>query len=234
MRNTIDVCFSPALLHLYDLKDKVVVVIDILRASSTICTALHHGAKKVIPVETLEEAKSFQNNGHVVGAERGGKIVAGFKLGNSPFHYMNGKVKNKTVVLTTTNGTRAIKNSKEGLKVVVGAFLNLTSLCDWLKAQNENVLLLCAGWKDRFNLEDTLFAGAVVYHLKKDFDINYDATIAAEDLYACHKRKLLKTLKNSSHYQRLHKLGVEKDIKYCLRKDQTQVIPAWDGEGLVS
>jgi len=233
MNRTLDVCFTPALLHLYDIEDKIVVVIDIFRASSTICTALHHGAMKVIPVSSMEDAKIYLKNGHIVGAERNGKIPTGFKLGNSPFHYMNGEVQNKTVVLTTTNGTRAIEDSKLAKKIVIGSFLNLSALCTWLQRQNENVLLFCAGWKDRFNLEDTLFAGAVVNQLKDHFDINYDASLAAEGLYNCNKNDLLKILKNASHYKRLESLGVDQDIEYCIQHDKMDVIPVMEGEGLV-
>ncbi len=232
-KKTIDVCFSPALLNLYGVKDKIVVVIDILRATSTICVALAYGAKKVIPVKTVEEAKKYKSNGYLVGAERGGKIVKGFTLGNSPFHYMNGQVKDKIIVLTTTNGTRAIENSKDGLKVVMGSFLNLKVLTDWLRKQDQNILLLCAGWKYKFNLEDMFFAGAVVHHLKDDFALIYDAAIAADDLYTANKGKLYTTLKRSSHFQRLASLGIEKDIKYCLTPNQINLIPIWEKDGLV-
>ena len=124
----IDVCLSPALLHLHQLEESIVVVIDILRATSTMCTAFQYGAVKVIPVETVEESRVYRDKGYLAGAERNGKKVEGFSFGNSPFDLMSDNIKGKEVVMTTTNGTRAIMLSKNAFKVVIGAFLNLEVL----------------------------------------------------------------------------------------------------------
>lgn len=225
IKPNIEVCLSPLLLPLYDIRDSIVVVIDILRATSTICVALEHGVEKVIPVSSIEECEAFKDKDFILAAERKGQIVEGFTSGNSPFEYMNGKTKGKTLVLTTTNGTRAIMDSKTAYKVVAGSFLNLDVLCEWLMDEKRNVLLLCAGWKNKVNLEDTLFAGAVTHCLKDNFEIDCDAAIAAEQLYVNAKDDLFDSLQEASHFKRLKGLGVLKDIKYCLTPNQAKVIP---------
>jgi 2-phosphosulfolactate phosphatase len=116
---------------------------------------------------------------------------------------------------------------------VIGSFLNLTALCDWLKTQNENILLVCAGWKNNFNLEDTLFAGAVVEQLKASNYKPDDAAIASNDLYQIGKADINAYLKKTSHSERLKKLGIEKDIEFCLQIDLTTAIPVLEGERLI-
>jgi 2-phosphosulfolactate phosphatase len=116
---------------------------------------------------------------------------------------------------------------------VIGSFLNLSSLAEWLREENENILLVCAGWKNNFNLEDTVFAGAVVNKLKDEHYILDDSSIAAEDLYLLAKDDLDKFLSKSSHSDRLKKLGIEEDIAFCLRVDEVSAIPVLDGDRLV-
>jgi 2-phosphosulfolactate phosphatase len=234
-RMNIEVCFSPASYHLFHKPDTIVVVIDIFRASSAINTAFFHGVTKMIPVSTVEEADAYKKNGFLVAAERNGEIVEGFDLGNSPFGYMNNKVKGKTIAITTTNGTMAIDVAREAYKVVVGSFLNLEILVDFLKKEKKDVLFLCAGWKNKFNLEDSLFAGAVAEQLifKHDFQTACDSAIAAVELYKLAKHDLFSFLSNSSHRNRLEKLDLERDIKYCLTPNQCPVIPVLEGKFLV-
>ncbi|HKR04257.1 MAG TPA: 2-phosphosulfolactate phosphatase [Bacteroidia bacterium] len=231
---TIDVCFSPALFNMYDAENSITVVIDILRATSSICVAFEHGVKSIIPVSTIEEAIEYKSKGFLIGAERHGEMLPGFDFGNSPFSYMEPRIKDRDIVLTTTNGTRAFEIAKDSFKVVAGSFLNMDVLIHWLREQQHNVILLCAGWKNTFNLEDTLFAGAMVYKLKKDFDfsIGRDSCIAAEYLYMLGKNDMYKFLEESSHRLRLEKLHIEKDIAYCLTPNQTQVIPCLNGHAL--
>ena len=159
--------------------------------------------------------------------------MEGFDFGNSPFSYAGDKVAGKTVVLTTTNGTHAINESREARQIVIGSFLNLTALCNWLKTQPFDVLLLCSGWKNKFNLEDTLFAGAVVNQLKEDGYKLDDSGIAADDLYILGKEDLNTFLKKTSHSERLKKLKIEKDIEFCLNVDITTAIPILEGDRLV-
>ncbi len=231
----IEVCFSPQSYPLFHNPESVVVVIDVLRASSAITTAFYNGVAKMIPVATVEEAKEYKENGFLVAAERNGEIVEGFDLGNSPFGYMNAKVKGKTIAITTTNGTLAISVARQAHKVVIGSFLNLDTVVEFLKKEKRDVLFLCAGWKNKFNLEDTLFAGAVAEQLiyKYDFKSACDSTIAAMELYKLAKHDLFGFLGNSSHRNRLEKLDLERDIKYCLTPNQCPVIPVMEGKFLV-
>ena len=228
-------CLSPALLPLYKVEDYVVVIIDIFRATTSICYGIENGAEAIIPVSQIEECIAYQeiNPGYLLAAERDGKVVDGFNFGNSPFSYTQEKVAGKTIVLTTTNGTHALHLSRSAKKVVIGSFLNLTALCNWIKSQPEDILLVCAGWKNNFNLEDTLFAGAVVEQLKGGNFISDDAAIAANDLYNLAKNNLDQYLKKTSHSERLKQLGIEADIAFCLQVDVATAIPVLDGERLV-
>src|SRR5665213_2253027 len=233
--NQLNVCLTPALIPLYQVEDYIVVIVDIFRATSSICYGIENGAEAIIPVAEVEECAAYREKGlnYLLAAERDGKVVEGFDFGNSPFSYTKEKVAGKTVVLTTTNGTHALHISRSAKKIVIGSFLNLTSLCNWLKVQNDNILLVCAGWKNNFNLEDTLFAGAVVEQLKTgDFKLD-DAAIAANDLFQEGKRDINEYLKKTSHSERLKKLGIEKDIAFCLQVDMTTAIPVLDGDKLI-
>ena len=229
----IEVCLTPALLPLHKLENSVVVVIDIFRATTSICYGIENGANAIIPVSQVEECAAYHGTDHLLAAERDGEVVEGFDFGNSPFAYTPEKVAGKTVVLTTTNGTHAIQLSRNAKRVVIGSFLNLSALSEWLKEENENVILVCAGWKNNFNLEDTIFAGAVVNQLKDDKYVLDDASIAAEDLYLLAKDDLGAFLSKSSHSERLKKLGIEEDIAFCLKIDITSAIPILDGDKLV-
>ncbi|MBS1530065.1 MAG: 2-phosphosulfolactate phosphatase [Bacteroidetes bacterium] len=235
MPKELHVCLTPALIPLYQVEDYIVVIIDIFRATSSICYGIDNGAEAIIPVAEVEECAAYREMGHdyLLAAERNGEVVAGFDFGNSPFSYTTEKVSGKTVVLTTTNGTHALHLSRSAKKVVIGSFLNLTVLCNWLKNQNDNILLVCAGWKNNFNLEDTIFAGAVIDQLKS---MNFkwdDAAISSNDLYRLAKDDLPGYLAKTSHSERLKKLGIEKDIAFCLNVDITASIPVLQGEKLV-
>jgi len=233
--NQLNVCLTPALIPLYSVEDYIVVIIDIFRATSSICYGIENGAEAIIPVAEVEECAAYREKGlnYLLAAERDGKVVDGFDFGNSPFSYTHDKVAGKTVVLTTTNGTHALHISRSAKKIVIGSFFNLTALCNWLKTQNDHILLVCAGWKNNFNLEDTLFAGAVIEQLKTgDFKLD-DAAIAANDLFQAGKHDINEYLKKTSHSERLKKLGIEKDIEFCLQVDLTTAIPFLDGDKLV-
>lgn len=232
----LEVAFSPDLYPFYENKDAVVVVIDIFRATSAICTAFENGVEQMIPVEKVEQALEYKKQGYIVAAERKGQVVEGFQLGNSPFHYMDPKLKGETVVLTTTNGTRAIEIAKDSYKVVIGSFLNIRALCDLLMAEDRDVLLLCAGWKGRFNLEDSLFSGAVVHQLIAlgfNPDLS-DSARTANLMYASAKGDLDQFLVDSSHRKRLSGLNLDRDIQYCLQMDQTEKVPVLNEGKLVA
>lgn len=234
MSRKIEVCLTPALLNLYDISNSIVVVIDVLRATSSITYGIDNGAEAIIPVAQVEDCLNFADSGYLLAAERNGEVVEGYDFGNSPFSYTKEKVNGKTIVLTTTNGTKALHMARENAyQVVIGSFLNLTALSNWLKSQDKNVLLLCAGWKDKFNLEDTLFAGAVVSLLRKDFIHFDDSSVAAEDMYLLAKSDLRTYLHKSSHSHRLEQLNIEQDVQFCLKTDICEAIPVLEGERLV-
>lgn len=234
----IDVCFTPELLHLYETENKNVVIIDILRASSSITTALANGIARIKPVADLEKCHALKKQGFIIAGERDGKKADGFDLGNSPFDYMDRSLAGKTIAMTTTNGTMAITKVKDAAKVIIGSFLNKKAIVDWLiKCQND-ILLLCAGWKGRFSLEDTLFAGAVVKDfveegLQNDFQIDNDAALAAYYLYDAMCDNLPAIVEKSSHAQRLKGLNIQKDIAFCLTFDKYDVVPVLEGEFLI-
>ena len=223
---------SPALIHLYDITDSIVVIIDILRATSTITTALYNGAVSVIPVDSVDGCiETGKKINGITAGERDGKIAEGLSYGNSPFEYPADFIKGKTLVLTTTNGTRLLhmaldKNARE---IIIGSFNNLSAVCSHLIDMKQNVLLGCAAWKDRINIEDTLFAGAVVAGVKEHFDINCDSSHIAAALYENAKDDLFGFLQknNASHYHRLMDFGLEKDIRYCLKIDSANVLPVY-------
>jgi 2-phosphosulfolactate phosphatase len=224
----IEVVLSPALLHLSDINDKNVVVIDILRATSTICTAIHEGAEAVKAVKDIEQAKSLGAIGYLTAAERNGQKLEGFDMGNSPFECMNGAVLGKKIALTTTNGTKCIEAAANdgAANVLSGSFLNLEASADWLVNDRRDVVLFCAGWKDSFNLEDTLFAGALASNIlgKAECVIDCDAALMAVDLYDLAKDDLMGYLKKSSHYKRLSHLHHDEDMVYCLQNSVFQTV----------
>lgn len=221
----IDICYTPELIHQFDVSDKCVVVIDVLRATSCMVAGLGSGVQSIKPVATVEECEALGTQGYVMAGERGGKKLEQFNIGNSPFDYMQPEFKGQQIAATTTNGTRAIDLSKDAPEVIIGAFLNLTAVVSHLKAQERDILLFCAGWKGRYNLEDSLFAGAVCNGLKKHADFSSDATISAFYLYESMQQDLFYYISRSNHAARLTKFGIMKDIEYCSRTDEFDVVP---------
>lgn len=225
-------CLSPALLHLYDVRDCIVVVIDVLRATSTIATALHNGAKEVIPVDSVERCIQLGKELECITAgERDGQVAPGLQYGNSSFEYPREFVGGKTLVLTTTNGTKLLHMAlaKGATEIVTGAFLNLSAVCDHLITMKKNVILGCAAWKDKPNMEDTLFAGAVVSRVAENFEVNCDSSHMAKNLYQMAKDDLYGFMKanDASHYHRLTNFGLERDIRQCLTADTANVLPEY-------
>ena len=229
---------SPALLHLYDVSSSIVVIIDVLRATSTIATVLFNGAKHIIPVDSVAECIRIgkQIEGITAG-ERDGQIAEGLVYGNSPFEYPKEFIKGKTLVLTTTNGTKLLHMALEkGAKgIITGSFPNITAVCDYLVAKKKPVILGCAAWKDRVNIEDTLFAGAVINRVRDHFDINCDSSKIAETLYNDASPDLYGFMeqKYASHFQRLSNYGLQKDIQYCLTPDSANVLCVYEGGKLI-
>jgi 2-phosphosulfolactate phosphatase len=224
---------SPALIDLYGIDHSVIVIIDVLRATSTIATALFNGAKCVIPVDSV--AKCIELGKQIEGitaGERDGKVAEGLAHGNSPFEYPKEFIKNKTLVLTTTNGTRLLHMALErgASEIVTGSFCNQQSVCDYLMQVNSNVILACAGWKDKINIEDLLFAGALINAVKTHFTIDCDSSQIAETIYLDAKGDYFNFMreKNASHYHRLMGFGLEEDIRYCFTLNNANVLPFYE------
>ena len=232
MKPTLFTCLSPSLLHLYDVSKCVVVIIDVLRATSTITTALHNGAKEIIPVDSVAECiRIGKNIDAITAGERDGQIAEGLQHGNSPFEYDRDFIGGKTLVLTTTNGTKLLHmaNNRGAREIITGSFPNITNVVTYLQEKNTNVILACAAWKDKVNIEDTLFAGAVANRIKSQFDVQCDSTQMAESLYLTAKEDLFAFMKerNATHYHRLTKFHLEKDIRYCLTDDGAPALPMY-------
>ena len=226
---TIETCFSPALYEPQSNKGNIVVIIDILRATSSICTAFCNGAEAIIPVAEVEEAKSYKEQGWLVASEREGIKLDFADFGNSPFNFTRETVEGKTIVYSTTNGTGLINLAllSEPAAIVVGSFLNISALARWITKQEQNITLFCAGWKKRFNLEDTIFAGAVAERLMQTnkYSTNCDSTLAAIDLWSMAKNDLRGYIEKAAQRSRLREKNLDDCIDFCLQHDFTAFIP---------
>ncbi len=230
---TIDVCISPDLLHLYKLEGKIVVVVDILRATSCMTTALANGVKSIIPVATLEECFEYKQKGYLAAAERDGRTAEGFDLGNSPFSYMDPSFKGKTIVVTTTNGTQAITLSRNASQILIGSFLSKSAMIQYLANQELDVLVLCSGWRGSFNMEDTLYGGALISGLEGVFHHESDSALMAKRLYESARYDMMKYLEDSTHFKRLSRLNSYNDIQFCMTEDLYSILAVMQGGELV-
>ena len=227
---------TPSLLDLYEVHDSIVVIIDVFRATSTMATALYNGASKIIPVDSAELCIEMgKQTGGITAGERDGKIIPGLAYGNSPSEYPRSFIENKTLVITTTNGTKLLHMAlKQGAKeVITGSFPNLSKVVSFLKEQNANIILGCSGWKNRFNIEDTLFAGAVIEEIKDPFTIHCDSSYMANNLYNMHKADLPNYIKTLTHWHRLAAYGLEEDMLYCISKDVAPSLPIFKNGALI-
>jgi 2-phosphosulfolactate phosphatase len=227
VKHNLDVCFSPALFNRFENREAIIVIIDVLRASSAICTAFANGAETLIPVADAEEARGLKKKGYLVAAERDGFVLDFADFGNSPFNFTREKVSGKTIVYSTTNCTRIIDMSSVSYRTVIGAFLNITSLTRWLENQGHDVILFCAGWKDKFNLEDAICAGAIAERLigSSVFSTICDSTHASLDLWTLAKNNPMQYIEKAAQRSRLRDKGLDDCIGFCLSHDFTDIIP---------
>jgi 2-phosphosulfolactate phosphatase len=233
-RKKIEVCFSPALFKEYRNPQAIAVVVDILRATSAIVTAFMNGVSRIIPVETLQEAEDFKKRGYLVAAERDGLVQPFADFGNSPFNFTKDRVYGQHIVYSTTNGTQAIHEACDCHRIVIGAYLNFSSLSDWLIKQRRDIVILCAAWKNKFNIEDTLFAGALTERLLQhhDFYTICDSALVSIDLYRLAKTDLLGYIDKAAQRHRLRKNNLDDVIEYCHTFDQTPLIPVFENDHL--
>ena len=236
LKPTLHTILTPSLLELYEIKDSVVVIIDVFRATSTMATALFNGASKIIPVDSAEHCIEMgKQTGGITAGERDGKIIPGLAYGNSPSEYPRSFIENKTLVITTTNGTKLLHMAlNQGAKeIITGSFPNFSKVVEFLKAQKAPVILGCSGWKNRFNIEDALFAGAVIEEIKDHFTIHCDSSLMAEQMYQLHQNDLYSFARTTTHWHRLSKFGLDKDLEYCVTRNVADVLPQYHDGNLI-
>ena len=220
-------------------KDKNVVIIDVLRATSTMTVALANGAKEIIPAETVSNAARIArgSNNSLLCGERGSKIIEGFDLGNSPFEFIPEKIKDKSLIFSTTNGTLSIVKSKLAKSCVLASFLNLSKVIEYIENLKEDVILVCSGKLNNFCLEDAVCAGVIMKKLLEEDDkieINDPEFAALElsKLFALKNNKIssekiLDLLKISEHGKYLTSVGFEKDLEFCSKVDAYPFLPMY-------
>jgi 2-phosphosulfolactate phosphatase len=221
----LDVCVTVDALKEDLIRGKVTATIDVLRASSTIAVALANGCKEVMPQAGMEQAAQLKQRltkGSVMGGERGGKKIPGYDLGNSPLEYVPDIVQGKTIIFSTTNGSRAMVKSKAGKRSLVVSFLNITSSARWMAQADQDLMVLCSGREGQFSLEDTVCAGMLIKKIQTFASVAWELNDAARTavlLYEHHSQDILGMLKSSDHGRYLVSIGFEKDIDYCAQVD---------------
>ena len=235
-KKKIEVCLTPSVFSEFRNDDAIVVVVDILRATSAIITAFMHGVRKIIPVATLEEAKAYKDKGYLVAAERDGIVRDFADFGNSPYNFQQQKIRNREIVYSTTNGTHCIMMARNSYRVLIGGYLNLSALSDFIKAEQRDLLILCAGWKNKFNLEDTLFAGALAEKVLQDqnYGTICDSALASIDLWTMARADMMHYIEKAAQRHRLKKNGLDDVIEYCHTPDLTALIPVLKENYLIS
>ena len=228
-RNKLEVVFSPDLFKYYENPEANVVIVDILRATSAICTAFQNGVSQIIPVPTREEARKYKHEGYMVAAERDGRVLDFADFGNSPFNFTPEKIGGRKVAYSTTNGTKAIHQARHNKMVVIGSFLNLSAVADLLIEKHSHVLILCAGWKGKFSLEDTIFSGALSEKLLDSgkFYTICDSVTASLDLWKLGKPNIMGYIDKVAQRERLRKLGLDDILEHYHTTDSSKEIPVF-------
>jgi 2-phosphosulfolactate phosphatase len=235
----IDICFDPFELDELELRGKNIVVIDVLRSSTTIAVALSNGAREIIPVESIENAVKISGSlfGDVTlrGGERNGKMIQGFNLGNSPLEYTEATVKGKSIIFCTTNGSVAMYKSRFAQNLAIGSFVNISTVIEFIKEIQSDFLVICAGKANtvsNFSLEDTVCAGMIIHKLSALKEIKLeltDASLASQVLYKTYGKSLLNLMKNTEHGKYLLEIGFLEDIKVAAAVDSYPVLPVLSG-----
>lgn len=239
MTNNIDVFSSAHSFKEEDVRDKMVVMIDVLRASSTMITALDNGAKGVIAVGDMDDASKISHNldakSFLMSGEKDGMTIQGYDLGNSPLEHTEEVVKGKTIILNTTNGTKAIKRCSLAKYIIVGSFLNLNAIVEYLKDADQEVLLVCAGWRGRLSLEDILCAGNIIYELCGG-ELTAEARDGAKVAFGLYEKfgdDIENSIKTSNYAVRLKDIVSEDDLEYCCKRSITDILPVLN-EGIIT
>jgi 2-phosphosulfolactate phosphatase len=229
---SIEVCLSPALYKFKTTHNNyIVVIVDVLRATTAFCAAFDSGVETLIPVSGLDELLDYKNKGYLTAAERDGKKVDFADFGNSPSVFLQNDLTGKNLAYSTTNGTQAVEMAKNSGILVAAAFTNLNAVCDWLVKQEKNIVILCSGWKNTFSLEDTLCAGALVEELEISgkYAHGCDAAFVSLNLWQKSKSELLEVVQEANHYQRLSEMGLIEDLKHCFSLNSSAAVPVYEG-----
>ena len=236
---SVSVCYSPLSWHLFTPEEAVVIVADVFRATTAMCAAFDNQVKAIIPLETIAESEDYKARGYICAGERDGRTLDCADFGNSPYNFMDPALRGKVLTMNTTNGTRAIRMASAGNNVVlIGALTNLSAVCAHAVALKKDVVILCAGWKDRFSMEDSLFAGAAVQKIIESgqgkFHTTCDSAIAAADLWTLASPDPVAYIQKAAHRHRLRKLGLDDIIEYSLTPDSTSVVPIFQNDRIVN
>lgn len=213
-----------------DLTHRTVIVIDVFRAASTIVTALYHGASAVVPVETVSQAKQIAKEGDLLGGERFCKKISGFDAGNSPYEYMSSDLEGRRVVLTTSNGTRAIQKALKADYILAGAMINAQAAAHAACKLRKDIALLCSGSQDEYAFEDGLCAGLIISELHNQIGNWNELTLndlgyTVYSSYQHHANRISDALQQCSGGKRLCKLGYAKDVEFCASINTHNLVP---------
>jgi 2-phosphosulfolactate phosphatase len=233
-KRKVEVCLSPALYNEFSNDDAIVVIVDILRATSAIVTAFMNGVKSIIPVATLDEALAYKKRGFFVAAERDGIVRDFADFGNSPYNFKRELIEGHDIVYSTTNGTHCIMMARNSYRVLIGGYLNLDALVSYIVKENRDLVILCAGWKNKFNLEDSLFAGALAESvLRHDgYTTDCDSAHASIDLWNLARNNMMAYIDKAAQRHRLKKNNLDDVIAYCHTLNLTSVIPTLENNYL--
>lgn len=232
----INVAFLPSDVNKNDLSDTICIVLDIFRATTSIVTAMANGCKSIIPVLNIEGAYSLANQMDAVllAGERQSIKIEGFNFGNSPFEFSTDKVKDQTIIMTTTNGTIAIKSTEGAFLTLIGSFINARAICQQARKYHKDILIVCAGTDQLFSLEDALCAGLFVSILQEEAElILTDSAHGAWVMYNGAKKSLVEVAGSSRNGRRLYAMGCVIDINYCLQPSVIDIVPQYS-EGRIS
>lgn len=214
-----------------ELRGKTAIIIDVLRATSVITTAIHNGAESVLPVIEIEDALKLKGENVLLGGERKALRIEGFELSNSPLEYTKEKVYSKQIVLSTTNGTKAIHRAALAEKIIIGSMLNGKAVAEYVVEENKDLVIVCAGTYGKFSLDDFLCAGKIAYEINKLKTCQHDDFIAAAMMsYEDNKKDLLGCVSHAAHYKYLISINLQEDIKYCFTEDICKVVPMVEEE----
>ncbi|MGY5355363.1 2-phosphosulfolactate phosphatase [Wenyingzhuangia sp. IMCC45467] len=223
----IEVVVAPELTQNYEVAEKLVVIIDVFRATTTIVTAMANGVKEVKTCLEVEQAVALKEQGYLVGGERNGIKEKGMDVDNSPLTFLDGKYANRNFAISTTNGTKAVDMSLKAKEIIIGTFANLTAISEYINQSELDVLLVCAGWKGKMSTEDFMFAGAVLASLPKEY-CNTDSADIAKSYFLKYALNYKEKLENCEHAFRLKKLNKQENIAFCVQKDLYSIVPKYN------